>query len=144
MHTGPLRVEPRRASCAACHDRRVPLLQRRPARCRPRAWAVLLPTALYAVTCTVGASVRTGLLDTSRARWVHHALFVATASATGLAALRLAASCRVPAALALATTAVPFAALTRVSTRTDRHALVALTAAPAYAAALALTARRPA
>ena len=106
--------------------------------------APLGAAAFYAATCTVGASVRTGVLDTSRARCVHHALFLATASATGFAVLRLAASNRVPAALALATTALPFTALTRVSTRTDRHALVALTAAPAYAAALALTVRRPA
>lgn len=122
----------------------MPLPLRRPAPRRPPVGAVVVATALYAATCTVGASVRAGLLDTSRARWVHHALFVVTASATGLSALRLAASCRVPAALALATTVVPFATLTRVSTRTDRHALVALTAAPAYAAALALAARRPA
>lgn len=126
------------------HPLRRPAPRRSPARGTRVVGAPLGAAALYAATCTVGASVRTGVLDTSRARWVHHALFVATASATGLAALRLAASGRVPAALALATTALPFTALTRISTRTDRHALVALTAAPAYAAALALTARRPA
>jgi hypothetical protein len=96
--------------------------------------ALRAATAAYVLTCGVGLAVRRGLLRTDRARWVHHALFVTTAASTALAVVALAVT-RDRAALALAASAVPFVALTRVSARTGPHARVALAAAPAYAAA---------
>jgi len=96
--------------------------------------ALRAATSAYVLTCGVGLAVRRGLLRTDRARWVHHALFVSTAATTALAVAALATT-RDRAALALAASAVPFIALTRVPARTGPHARVALSAAPAYAAA---------
>ena len=92
-------------------------------------------TGAYLATCAVGLGVRTGVLRTDRVRWVHHALFVVTALAAGIAVVGLAVSRRPAAAASLASAAGPFVALTRVSPRTGPHARLALAAAPAYAAA---------
>lgn len=90
----------------------------------------------YLASCALGTAVATGTLRTGRGRWVHHALFVVTSTLTALA---LAATARegrragwwlLPAAVPLAV--VPFA-----GTRSRRHVLVAVSAAPFYAAALA-------
>lgn len=99
-------------------------------------------SASYAGNAAFGAGVAAGLIDNSRIRWVHHALFVTTASLTGLA---LAASAleRRRAGLALLPAVVPLAALPYVrGGGVRRHAAVAALAAPAYAAALVLDRRR--
>jgi len=101
-------------------------------------------TASYAANCALGAAVAARIVDTSRIRWVHHALYISTCVLAGAAA----ASSIVwgdererQAAVALLPAAVPLAAIPRVSTRSHRHPLLALTAAPFFATALMLSRR---
>ena len=96
---------------------------------------LLAAAASYAANCALGGAVATRRLDTSGARWVHHAVYVSTVVLTAAAAVQLAV--RGDRALwRLAPVAAPLAAIPSVSARTRGHALLALTAAPAYAAAL--------
>ncbi|GLK17538.1 MULTISPECIES: hypothetical protein [Herbiconiux] len=109
-------------------------------------------TTSYAVNCALGASVAAGVVDTRRFRWVHHALYIATCTLAGAAAASAvlpalrpagpaAAAAARHAALALAPAAVPLVVIPRVSARTARHPLVALTAAPFLVAGLMLSRR---
>ena len=97
--------------------------------------AVLTATGSYLANCALGAAVATRLLDTSRVRWVHHGLYVLTALTTA-AAGGLLARRRDPAFWRLLPAAAPLTAIPRVSARSPWHPALALTAAPAYAAAL--------
>ncbi|WP_291049153.1 hypothetical protein [Herbiconiux sp.] len=98
--------------------------------------------ASYTANCALGASVGLGMIDTRRFRWVHHALYIATstlaAAAAGSAVLRGRAGDR-RAALALAPAAVPLTIIPRISARSRRHVVLALTAAPFFAAGLILS-----
>ncbi|GGI43777.1 hypothetical protein BCL57_000131 [Agromyces flavus] len=93
----------------------------------------------YAANCALGASVALRLVDTRDVRWVHHAIYIATCVLAGAAVSsalwgrprRTARS----AALALAPAAVPLAMIPYAGTHTPRHPLIALTAAPFFAAA---------
>ncbi|GGM38881.1 hypothetical protein [Microbacterium saperdae] len=101
----------------------------------------------YAANCALGVSVATKAVDTSGFRWVHHALYIATCAATA-AALSTAVWARPRrqsrrAALALAPAVVPLAAIPYLGSRSRRHPLTALAAAPFIAAGL-LCAWRPA
>jgi hypothetical protein len=102
-------------------------------------------TVSYAANCALGAAVATRLVDTTRCRWVHHALYIATctAAAAALIAGRLGAPRRPGrrAASALLPAAVPLAVIPFAGTHTRRHPLVALTAAPFVAASLYLSLR---
>lgn len=93
--------------------------------------------ASYATNAAFGTAVAAGAIDNRRIRWVHHALFIATASFTALA---LAASTiqRRPAGLALLPTVGPLAALPYLRGTVRRHATVAAIAAPAFATAVVL------
>ncbi|MGM7668582.1 hypothetical protein [Microbacterium sp. A93] len=92
----------------------------------------------YAANCALGASVALGWVDTSGVRWVHHALYMVTLTATAGAVVAGSAR-RSPAALALVPAAVPLFLLQRHGARPlGRHGLDALWAAPCYAAGLAL------
>jgi hypothetical protein len=103
--------------------------------------AVRLAAGCYVAGAALGLSVATGVVDTSRGRWLHHALFLATASTTTLA-LGLSAAHREPAALALAPAAIPLLLLPRRGAHPlPRHVRTAAAAAPCYAAALLLTRR---
>ena len=103
--------------------------------------AVHLAAACYATSAALGISVAGGLLDTSRGRWAHHALFIATASTTAVA-LGLSAVHRESAAVALAPAAIPLLLLPlRGAHPLPRHARTAAAAAPCYVAALLLTRR---
>lgn len=103
--------------------------------------AVGIASTCYAANAALGLSVATGLVDTSGARWVHHGLFIATASATGLA-LVLGGVRRDPSAIALGMAVIPLVLLQRRGSRPlPRHARTAALAAPCYAAALILTRR---
>lgn len=103
--------------------------------------AVRLAGACYLTNAALGLSVASGLIDTSGARWVHHGLFLTTASATGLA-LVLGAARRDPSALALGPIIVPLVLLQRRGAHPlARHARTAVLAAPCYVAALLLTRR---
>lgn len=103
----------------------------------PRA-LVSAAAAAYAGNCALGASVAARWLDTSNVRWVHHAMYILTATTTAAAALACATH-RSPAALALAPAAVPLFLLQRHGAHpVRRHTRDALAAAPCYAAGLVL------
>ncbi|GIF42657.1 hypothetical protein [Actinoplanes xinjiangensis] len=103
-------------------------------------WAVPLVTAAavsYAGNAAFGAAVATGAIDNGRIRWVHHALYVMTASLTtaGIAACAVE---RRTAGFALLSALVPLAALPYAGGQLRRHATVAGSAAPSYVTALVL------
>lgn len=103
--------------------------------------AVGIASACYAANAALGVSVALGVVDTSGARWVHHGLFIATASATGLA-LALGVARRDPSAVALGVAVLPLVLLQRRGSRPlSRHARTAALAAPCFTAALLLTRR---
>lgn len=106
---------------------------------------VVASAASYALNVALGTAVATRVVDTSRFRWVHHALYVSTCAFTGaaLAALVLAGdgSARRTAS-ALAPVAAPLAAVPFVSARSTGHPLVALAAAPFFAAAVVRVLRK--
>ena len=77
-------------------------------------------------------------MDTSDVRWVHHGMYILTATMTVAAVLACAAR-RSPAALALAPAAVPLFLLQHHGARpVHRHTRDALSAAPCYTAGLVL------
>ncbi|MCM4078074.1 hypothetical protein [Paractinoplanes hotanensis] len=96
---------------------------------------VTAAAASYAVNAAFGTAVAAGVIDNRRIRWVHHALFSATASLTVLAVAAGALERR-PAGLALLPALGPLTALPYAGGRIRRHAALAGSAAPAYAAAL--------
>ncbi|MBB2899496.1 putative membrane protein YfcA [Kineococcus radiotolerans] len=89
----------------------------------------------YLLNCALGASVALRVLDTSGVRWVHHAVYVATAVLTAGAGAELARHRR-PAFWRLLPVALPLSAIPAVSARSRWHPVIAGTAAPAYLAAL--------
>lgn len=97
-------------------------------------------TVSYVAACSVGVGVATRAIDTSNARWVHHALYVSTcvtsAAAVGAGVWGRPRRTARSAALLLAPAAVPLALIPYVGTHTRRHPAVALTAAPFLLAAL--------
>ena len=96
---------------------------------------VTAAAASYAVNAAFGTAVAAGVIDNGRIRWVHHALFSATAALTVIAVAAGALERR-PAGLALLPALGPLAALPYAGGRLRRHAALAGSAAPAYAAAL--------
>lgn len=100
----------------------------------PSAPLFIAAATAYAANCALGTAVAVRLVDTSGYRWLHHALYIATCTTTALALVvgwftgSRRSSRR--AALALAPAAVPLAAIPYLGTRTRRHPLVALAAAP--------------
>ncbi|WP_422115920.1 hypothetical protein [Brachybacterium sp. UNK5269] len=103
--------------------------------------AVSLAAGCYAANAALGLSVAAGWVDTGNARWVHHALFIVTATTTG-AALAVAAVRGDRSAPALLPAAAALVLLQRRGSRPlDRHARTAMLAAPSYAAALCLARR---
>lgn len=92
-------------------------------------------TLSYAANCALGAGVAAQVIDTSRVRWVHHALYIATATLTGTAICSGVRSGHW-AGWALAPAALPLALIPYVSTRSRRHPALALAAAPFYLAGL--------
>lgn len=97
-------------------------------------------TVSYLANCAVGTGVATRTIDTSNVRWVHHALYVSTSSLAALAGasgLRRGAhrSAR-SAAFALLPAAVPLSLIPYLGSHSNRHIVVALTAAPFFAASL--------
>jgi hypothetical protein len=88
----------------------------------------------YAASCALGLGVASGVLDLRGARWAHHALYVNTLGLSGLAVSSLVWSSS-RAGWLLLPAAVPLAALARLGPRMPRHPLVALAAAPFFAAA---------
>lgn len=86
----------------------------------------------YASNCAVGTLVATGVVARGRIGWMHHTLFVCTSAVTVAAVLT-----RSRGSLWLVPTAVPLAVIPYAGgTRTIRHPLIGLSAAPFFAAAL--------
>lgn len=92
--------------------------------------------ASYAANVGLGLAAATRVLDTSRVRWVHHALYVTTSVSAGAACSSLVWSSS-RAGWRLLPAAVPLAAIPYISARSRRHPLIALSAAPFFAAGLA-------
>ncbi|WP_217178620.1 hypothetical protein [Streptomyces sp. AC495_CC817] len=106
-------------------------------RTRAGAAPILVAASSYALNCALGTAVALRIVDTRDVRWVHHLLYVCTCVTTGVAVVLGAARPRSrAAALSLAPAAVPLAAIPYAGTRTRRHPLVALAAAPFYLAAV--------
>ncbi|AGL16748.1 hypothetical protein L083_3238 [Actinoplanes sp. N902-109] len=91
----------------------------------------------YAGNAAFGTAVAVGAIDNRRIRWVHHALYVSTASLTALALVAAAVERRA-AGLALLPAAGPLIALPYAGGQLRRHAALAGSAAPAYGTALVL------
>lgn len=89
----------------------------------------------YVANCALGAAVAARVLDTSGFRWVHHAVYVATAVLTAAAGAELALRGD-RAFFRLLPVAAPLVAIPAVSARSRWHPVIAGTAAPAYLAAL--------
>ncbi len=98
----------------------------------PRA-LVAVAAGAWLTNCALGAAVQTRLVDTSRHRWTHHALYVVTTTLT-VAAVAASLSQRSRRAFALAPALLPLAVLPHVGH--DAHATTGLAAGPWYAAAL--------
>lgn len=92
-------------------------------------------TTCYAANCALGAGVAARIVDTSHMRWVHHALYVSTATLAAAAASSLVWSSST-AGWALLPAGVPLALIPYVSTSSRRHMAVALSAAPFFVASL--------
>jgi hypothetical protein len=97
-----------------------------------RALVAAAATA-YLANVALGTAVQTRVVDTSRHRWTHHALYVVTSTLT-VAAIAVGVRRGSPRALLLAPALVPLALLPRVGH--DAHALTGLAAAPWYAGAI--------
>ena len=95
----------------------------------------------YATNCLWGTAVAVRLIRTKRLRVVHHGLFVATATLTGVAATTPVWT-RDRAALFLLPALVPLAVAPRTDPHAATHWRVAVAAAPSYLGALLAGARR--
>jgi hypothetical protein len=87
----------------------------------------------YLANVALGTAVQTRLVDTSRHRWTHHALYIVTSTLTAVAILGSFAQ-RSPRGWALSPAVVPLVLLPRVGHAA--HALTGLAAAPWFAGAL--------
>jgi hypothetical protein len=94
---------------------------------------VAVAASAYLANVALGTAVQTRLVDTSRHRWTHHALYVVTSTAT-VAAIVGSFARRSPRGWVLAPVLLPLVLLPRVGH--DAHALTGLAAAPWYAGAL--------
>jgi hypothetical protein len=92
-------------------------------------------TTSYLANCALGVAVATGTLRTGRAHWVHHALYISTASLAGVAASSLFWS-RNRAGLLLLPAAIPLVLIPAISSHSRRHIVTALTAAPFFLTSL--------
>ncbi|WP_380175975.1 hypothetical protein ACFEMC_10150 [Kineococcus sp. DHX-1] len=101
----------------------------------PRPPLLVAAATSYAANCALGAAVAVRVVDTSGVRWVHHAVFVTTAALTAAAGADLLRR-RSGAFWRLLPVAAPLLAIPAVPARTRWHPVIALTAAPAYVAAL--------
>jgi hypothetical protein len=92
-------------------------------------------TTSYLANCALGTAVATGALNTGRAHWVHHGLYISTASLATVAMSSLFWS-RNRAGLLLLPAAVPLVLIPVISSHSRRHIVTALAAAPFFLASL--------
>jgi hypothetical protein len=97
---------------------------------------VRLAIGSYAANCLLGIAVATRILRLGRARWLHHALYVGTATTAAAAASSAVWARSVPGA-ALLPALLPLALVPYRSATVPRHVAAATAAAPAYVAAAA-------
>jgi hypothetical protein len=102
---------------------------------RGRPPLLLAAATGYLVNCALGLAVATRALDTSGFRWVHHAVYTATATLTAAAGAELVVRDRAAFARLLPV-AVPLVAIPSVSAHSRWHPVIALSAAPWYLRAL--------
>ncbi|MCU1444162.1 MAG: hypothetical protein JWQ59_2312 [Cryobacterium sp.] len=95
------------------------------------ALAVSAATLGYLANCALGTGVRLRVIDTSGARWVHHALYITTSVLT-VTALGASAASRNPAGWWLLPAVVPLAGIPFAGTRSWRHPVLGLAAAPFF------------
>ena len=100
---------------------------------------VLAAAGAYLANVALGTAVQTRLVDTSRHRWTHHALYIVTSTLTGAAILGSFAR-RSPRGWVLVPTLLPLALLPRVGHAA--HAATGIAAAPWYAGALLLPGKK--
>jgi hypothetical protein len=93
---------------------------------------VAAATGSYAANIALGVATATRVLDTSRVRWVHHALYIVTVSLTVVAVAGVLPD---PKARRLAPALLPLAVIPFAGTHGRRHYVVAAAAAPFYALA---------
>jgi hypothetical protein len=105
--------------------------------------AISCAATSYLANAALGVSVATGVIHTGKAHWVHHALYVTTATLTVAAVVGSALAGRTSAggrassaALLLSPALLPLAAIPFVGTHTVSHPVTASAAAPFYLAAL--------
>jgi len=98
----------------------------------PRALAAAAASA-YLANAALGTAVQLRLVDTSRHRWTHHALYIVTSTLT-VTAIVGAFARRSPRGWVLAPALLPLALLPRVGH--EAHALTGIAAAPWFAGAL--------
>ncbi|WP_072313461.1 hypothetical protein [Agrococcus sp. Marseille-P2731] len=91
--------------------------------------------AVYGTTALLGVGLATGLWRNRRNRWIHHVGYIAAVTLTAGTVVTSLRTDRIRAACA-AVALVPLAILPRVSTRSRRHPVIALAAAPWLAAAI--------
>lgn len=96
----------------------------------PSLWLPLAACS-YAASCTLGFVVKFRLFDSSMAHWLHHALYIVTfaLSAVGVATVFFS---RNPAGWYLLPALVPLAAIPFISSHSNRHIYLALSAAPFF------------
>ena len=94
---------------------------------------VAAASGAYLANVLLGTAVQTRLVDTSRHRWTHHALYIVTATLTA-AAIAGSFAQRSPRGWLLAPAVLPLVLLPRVGH--GAHAITGLAAAPWYAGAL--------
>jgi hypothetical protein len=95
---------------------------------------IRVAVASYAANCLLGVAVATRTLRLGRARWLHHALYVVTAT-TATASASSALWARSLPGAALLPALVPLALVPYRSATVPRHVVAATAAAPAYVAA---------
>jgi uncharacterized membrane protein AbrB (regulator of aidB expression) len=94
---------------------------------------IVAATTAYLANVALGTAVQARLIDTSRHRWTHHALYIVTSTLT-VAAIAGSFARRSPRGWLLAPVLVPLSLLPRVGH--DAHAATGLAAAPWFALAL--------
>lgn len=96
---------------------------------------VAAASVAYLANCLWGTAVAVRVIRTKKLRVVHHGLFVATATLTGVAATTPVWT-RDRSALFLLSALVPLAVAPRTNPRSRAHWRVAVAAAPSYLGAL--------
>lgn len=92
-------------------------------------------TTTYVINCALGLGVAAGRIHTGRFRWIHHALYAATAALT-TAAISSPVWSGSRAGWLLVPAGIPLAVIPYVSARTRAHPVLALSAAPFYVSSL--------